>query len=106
MKEISCPKCGSVFKVDEADYASIVHQVKNAEFRAEIDRRMAELNKQHQAEERANALQSEQTFREKLSVKELEIGKEYFSPRATLECGQTFRYERDEGGYFVCARFF
>ena len=75
MKEISCPKCGSVFKVDEADYASIVHQVKNAEFRAEIDRRMAELNKQHQAEERANALQSEQTFREKLSVKELEIGK-------------------------------
>ena len=75
MKEISCPKCGSVFKVDEADYASIVHQVKNAEFRAEIDRRMAELNKQHQAEERANALQSEQTFREKLSAKELEIGK-------------------------------
>lgn len=36
------------------------------------------------------------------TAKELEIGKEYFSPRATLECGQTFRYERDEGGYFVC----
>ena len=44
-------------------------------FVEKIDRRMAELNKQHQAEERANALQSEQTFREKLSVKELEIGK-------------------------------
>ena len=75
MKEISCPKCGSVFKVDEADYASIVNQVKNAEFRAEIDRRMTELNKQHQAEERANALQSEQAFKEKLSAKEIEIGK-------------------------------
>ena len=75
MKEISCPKCGSVFKVDEADYASIVNQVKNAEFRAEIDRRMAELNKQHQAEERANALQSEQAFKEKFSAKEIEIGK-------------------------------
>ena len=75
MKEISCPKCGSVFKVDEADYASIVNQIKNAEFRAEIDRRMIELDKQHQAEERANALQAEQTFKEKLSAKELEIGK-------------------------------
>lgn len=37
------------------------------------------------------------------TIKELEIGKEYFSPRATLECGQTFRYEWDGGGYFVCA---
>ena len=23
MKELKCPKCGNVFKVDEADYASI-----------------------------------------------------------------------------------
>lgn len=30
MKEIRCPKCQSVFQVDEADYASIVSQVKNA----------------------------------------------------------------------------
>ena len=40
MKELKCPKCGSVFTVDEADYASIVSQVKNAEFDAEIARRM------------------------------------------------------------------
>ena len=32
MKELKCPQCGSVFSVDEADYASIVSQVKNAEF--------------------------------------------------------------------------
>ena len=37
------------------------------------------------------------------TTKELEIGKEYFSAQATLECGQTFRFERDGGGYFVCA---
>ena len=24
MKELKCPKCGNVFKVDEADYAAIV----------------------------------------------------------------------------------
>ena len=43
MKEIRCPKCGSVFTVDEADYASIVSQVKNAEFEAELKRRLKEV---------------------------------------------------------------
>jgi uncharacterized C2H2 Zn-finger protein len=32
MKSLKCPKCGEVFVVDEADYASIVNQVKGAEF--------------------------------------------------------------------------
>ena len=31
MKELKCPKCGNVFKVDEADYAFIVSQVKTAD---------------------------------------------------------------------------
>ncbi len=75
MKEISCPKCGSVFKVDEADYASIVSQVKNAEFKAEVERRMEELHRQHLAEQKASELKAEQTFQTKLSAKEVEIGK-------------------------------
>lgn len=75
MKEIKCPKCHSVFQVDEADYASIVTQVKNAEFRAEVDRRIGELQKQHQAEQRADALKFEQELQKKLSTKELEIGR-------------------------------
>ena len=64
-----------MFQVDEADYASIVTQVKNAEFRAEVDRRMAELQKQHQAEQRADAMKFEQELQKKLSTKELEIGR-------------------------------
>lgn len=75
MKEISCPKCHSVFKVDEADYASIVSQVKNAEFNAEVERRMVELHKQHIAEQKVNSMKVEQTFQEKLSEKEMELGK-------------------------------
>ena len=55
MKELKCPKCGSVFSVDEADYASIVSQVKGAEFNAEVNRRLAELHRQQQAEEQARA---------------------------------------------------
>ena len=52
-KELKCPKCGSVFSVDEADYANILSQVKNAEFSAEVERRIAELHAQWQAQ--ANA---------------------------------------------------
>lgn len=37
MKELKCPKCGNVFTVDEADYASIVSQVKNVDFQTDTD---------------------------------------------------------------------
>lgn len=43
MKELKCPHCGRVLSVDEADYASIVNQVKNAEFDVEVKRRIEEL---------------------------------------------------------------
>ena len=44
MNELKCPKCGNVFTVDEADYASILNQVKNAEFQNEVNRRIAEIS--------------------------------------------------------------
>lgn len=47
MNEIKCPKCGNVFSVDEADYASIVNQVRNKEFQDEVSRRVAEKEKQY-----------------------------------------------------------
>ena len=37
MKKLKCPNCGSVFTVDESDYADILNQVKTAEFNAEMD---------------------------------------------------------------------
>lgn len=75
MKEIRCPKCQSVFQVDEADYASIVSQVKNAEFNEELNRRLDEVRKQYDAELKADVMKSERTFGQKLSAKDLEIGK-------------------------------
>lgn len=74
MKELICPNCKKVFTVDEADYASIVNQVKNAEFNAEVDRRIAELHDQHKAEQELATAKSEQSFLAQLSKKELEIG--------------------------------
>ena len=73
MKELKCPKCGSVFTVDEADYASIVSQVKNAEFNAEVNRRLQELHDRHKTEEQLAIAKVEKDYQEALSRKELEI---------------------------------
>ena len=73
MKELKCPKCGSVFTVDEADYASIINQVKNAEFNEEVNRRMQELHERHKAEELLAISQVEKDYQEALVKKELEI---------------------------------
>ena len=73
MKSLKCPKCGNVFSVDEADYASIVSQVKNAEFEAEVCARLAELSERNKTEQELAAVKSKQTFQTQLSAKELEI---------------------------------
>lgn len=39
MAEIRCPHCGEVFQVDETEYAQIVRQVRDAEFRRELEAR-------------------------------------------------------------------
>lgn len=71
MKELKCPKCGNVFQVDEADYASILSQVKNAEFDAEIERRLAEISKRFLAEQELASSKSEQSFQKQLSQKDI-----------------------------------
>ena len=73
MREIKCPKCGSVFTVDEADYASIVSQVKNAEFNEEVNRRLQELHQQHLAEQQSAEAKMEKDHQAELNKKELEI---------------------------------
>lgn len=74
MKELRCPKCGNVFQVDEADYASIVSQVRTSEFDAELKSRIAELHKQQQVEEQARVAQVGQVHQKELSEKDKVIG--------------------------------
>ena len=75
MKELKCPQCGSVFSVDEADYASIVSQVKTQEFDAEVKSRLAEIQKQNEVRQEAESLKISQEFQVKLNAKELELSK-------------------------------
>ncbi|KGN87168.1 DUF2130 domain-containing protein [Porphyromonas gulae] len=80
MKELKCPHCGSFFTVDEADYASIVSQVRNAEFEAEMERRIADLHKQHQIEQQvieANALNKYQQELNKKSEEQIRMEKDW-----------------------------
>ena len=74
MREIKCPKCGNVFSVDEADYAAIVTQVRNAEFEAELQRRMSEVQARNMTEQELEKEKAKQTFQSQLSKKDLELG--------------------------------
>lgn len=73
MKELKCPKCGNVFQVDEADYASIVNQVKNKEFDAEVKRRIAELHERNKAEQQLAEAKAEKAFMAELSKKDVAL---------------------------------
>lgn len=73
MKELKCPQCGSVFSVDEADYASIVSQVKTQEFDAEIKARLAEIQKQNEVKQEAESLKLTHDFQGKLNAKDVEL---------------------------------
>ena len=73
MHELKCPKCGSVFTVDEADYASIVSQVRGTEFNAEVQHRLAELHAQYEAEQRAKAVTTQQAYQTELFKKDQAI---------------------------------
>ena len=75
MKELKCPQCGSVFSVDEADYASIVSQVKTIEFEAEIKCRLEEIQKQNEVRQEAESLRLNQDFQGKLNAKDIELSK-------------------------------
>lgn len=73
MKELKCPNCGSVFTVDEADYASIVNQVKNVEFEEELNRRLKEMEGIQEARQKAKDAETREDFGNKLNAKEQEL---------------------------------
>ena len=73
MKELKCPRCGNAFTVDEADYASIVNQVRNAEFESELGRRLEEFRQRQAAEQRAKEVESRELYIKQIQSKDLLI---------------------------------
>ena len=73
MNEIKCPKCGTVFQIDESDYDSIVKQIRDKEFEKEITSR-----EEYHKQEKENAIKiAEAHLKEELNAtiknQELEI---------------------------------
>ena len=73
MKELKCPQCGNVFQVDEADYASIVSQVKTSEFEAEVCKRIDELKAQQAAQQQVKDAENREAFNAQMQKKQSEL---------------------------------
>ena len=75
MNEIKCPKCGEVFQIDEASYATIVKQVRDTEFQHEIDMREKALSKQKTDAVALAKAETKEEFAQILSQKDTDIAK-------------------------------
>lgn len=73
MNEIKCPKCGTVFQIDESDYESILKQIKDHEFNKELSLREEEFKKDKDASLKLLEAKKENDYKEILNKKELEI---------------------------------
>lgn len=63
MNEIKCPNCGTIFKIDETEYDSIVKQIRHKEFEKEIS-----LREQEHTKDKENAIKlAEAHLREELT---------------------------------------
>ena len=73
MKDIKCPQCGQVFKVDEAEYQSIADQVRNSEFESELCKRLDDYKAQQAAEAKVKEAESREAFNAQMQKKQNEI---------------------------------
>lgn len=75
MNEIKCPNCGTVFKIDEKQYDSIVKQVRDSEFKNEIATRQEQYEKDKNQAIKLAGNELEKKLSTMLKEKELEITK-------------------------------
>ena len=73
MQEIKCPNCGEVFQVDESGYSQIVKQVRDREFKKEVEK-LNETYEQKKNDDLTIArLNQEKEYNEALSKKNEEL---------------------------------
>ena len=62
MNQIKCPHCGTVFTINEADYSSIVSQIKDHVFEEELQRREKEIQDKLKIQNDLDASKLQQQF--------------------------------------------
>ena len=73
MNEIKCPKCGTMFQINETDYETIVRQIRNKEFEKEISDRENQYKKDKENAIKIAQAEIEKELTDKINKKELEI---------------------------------
>ena len=73
MNQIKCPHCGTVFTINEADYSSIVSQIKDHVFEEELQRREKEIQDKLKIKNALDASKLQQQFQTEMDQKQKEI---------------------------------
>lgn len=76
-QQILCPNCGTSFQIDESQYASIVKQVRDSEFDADVQRHLSLLQSQMDAEKNLEMMRANQRVQElEFELKQQRSGQE------------------------------
>ena len=73
MNELTCPKCGEKFQIDEAGYAAILKQVRDKEFSRELQSREQLFESEKEQAIQVAKLEAESNFKNELTTKIAEI---------------------------------
>ena len=77
MNQIKCPKCGEIFKIDESDYLTIVNQIRDQEFKKQVEEQVRLKEEKSEADKRAALAEQkaeiEKSFQAEKERKEKEI---------------------------------
>ncbi len=73
MNEIKCPNCGTIFKIDETEYDSIVKQIRDKEFEKEISLREQEHTKDKESAIKLAEAHLKEELTKQLTERDLEI---------------------------------
>ena len=73
MNEIKCPNCGTIFKIDETEYDSIVKQIRDKEFEREISLREQEHTKDKESAIKLAEAHLREELTKQVTERDLEI---------------------------------
>lgn len=73
MQEIKCPNCGTVFQVDESEYAQILRQVRDEELKKELEYRAKDLEEKKKTDVQLVRMEQEKKLGEVITSKASEL---------------------------------
>lgn len=73
MNEIICPHCTKAFKIDEAGYANILKQVRDQEFKNDLQEKLDSFNREKEVELKLSKSNIESDYKESIARKDNEL---------------------------------